>query len=416
MKILAIHVGATWLRFRLFEMSGKMEREVASGMAGGVSSDDSASAYSTFKIHLPAAPAQLQMINPFADHGAAFHYTLDQLIAMRTLHSTADLDAVAVRVPTAGELTPPAVVIDDKWIRRIEGYRQIAPDQSAVVAVAINFFRDELSDVPIVAVFDSGFHRTIPPWRQYLAIQPRWAEKYGVMSRGFQGPAHQYVAGRVIERMGVTSARRMITCYLGSASSVCAIKEGVSVACSSGVSPTSGLPQMHAAGQFDPAGFRMLRRRAKMQPLQVLDDLAHHSGLAALSGVSGRIGEIRSAAADGDERAQLAFDVFITAVRDFIGAYIVELGGLDVLAFSGTVGAGDPVVRADICGDLEFAGIEINTARNEQLAVEGRIDSGRLASAVWIVPANEPLMLARLTAELLEQLAEAQRGAFAIKA
>ena len=365
MKVLVINIGSTSLKFRLFEMDGRNEREIAAGT------------------------------------GELIGDVMEQLVRSRALASREDLDAVAFKAVMGGDCDA-VELVDDELLERMEHFSAVAPVHNPPYIAAMNLFRDELGDVPLVAAFEPGFHATIPERRRYYAVPVEWAEKYGIKRYGFHGASHRYIAERTAELMGADSARRIISLHLGGSSSVCAIRDGASVANSFGLSPQSGLPQTNRAGEFDPFALALLEREAGMSAADVLRALGDESGLAAISGTSGDMRDIREAAASGDEKAQLAFDVYITAVRDYLGAYLVELGGADVLVFTGGIGENDPLVRAAVCRDLQFAGIELNSDRNEAAGGETRIDSGMSQTALWVIPTNEELIVARQAAEFLQ--------------
>jgi acetate kinase len=265
---------------------------------------------------------------------------------------------------------------------------------------AIKSFRATLKGTPLVAAFEPGFHRSIPPRRQSYAIPLEWQEKYGIRRYGYHGASHRYIAGRTRELMG-EKARRIISCHLGGSSSICAIRDGESVATSMGFSPQTGLPQSRRVGEFDPFALALVARETGMSLQQMLDELGNNAGLAALSGTSGDMREIEEAAEKGDQRCVLTLEAFATAVRDYVGAYLVELGGADAICFTGGIGQKSPILRGMILRRLDFAGIAMDKARNERTKDEGRIDADESATAIWVVPTNEELVVARQARELI---------------
>jgi acetate kinase len=265
----------------------------------------------------------------------------------------------------------------------------------------MRMFRQVLGDTPLVAAFEPGFHHTIPLRRQRYAVPPEWAERYGVRRYGYHGASHCYIATRMAELMGADKARRIISCHLGGSSSVCAIRDGQSVANSFGLSAQSGLPHGARAGEFDPFALSLLSRQGGLDLDEMLTMLGTQSGLAAVSGTSGDMRDIHEAAAGGSEQAKLAIEVLVTAIRDYLGAYLVELGGADAIVFTGGIGQKDPYVRVAVCSGLEFCGIAIDEGKNEAAAGECRIESAKSSSAVWVMPTNEELIVARQAAELL---------------
>jgi acetate kinase len=258
----------------------------------------------------------------------------------------------------------------------------------------------ELPELPLVAAFETGFHETIPPSRRLYAVPRDWAEQHGIQRWGFHGASHRYIA----ERMGKllrNAQARVISCHLGGSSSLCAIRAGKSVANSLGMSPQSGLPHNNRVGDFDVFALPALMRRTGKTLEQVLDDLANRSGLEALSGVGRDLRDIEVAAARNDPRAQLALNVFAEAVRHYLGAYLVVLGGADAIVFTGGIGENSPTMRAAICANLDWFGIGLDPALNARGEAESRIDALGSRVQLWIMPTNEELIVARQAKELL---------------
>ena len=260
-------------------------------------------------------------------------------------------------------------------------------------------FRRTLGDTPLVAAFEPGFHRTNPRRRQLYACPPAWAEDYGIRRYGFHGASHRYIATRLGELM--PGAARVISCHLGGSSSLCAIRDGASVATSMGLSPQSGLPQGSRVGDFDSYGLKLMAAETQRGLDDLLGELGSRAGRAALSGTGGDMRDIEQGAADGDERCRLAIEVYVTAIRDYLGANLVELGGADAIGFTGGIGQRSPLVRGHVLAGLGFAGIAMDAAANEQTTGEGRIDADGSAAAIWVVETNEELIVARQAAELL---------------
>jgi len=391
MKILISNIGSTSYKFRLFAIDGG-ERELASGGAERIGSAGG-------EANLHVAGGQRQSFRrDFSDHGQAITFLLGQLEACGALESADELDAVAFKAVMGGDCEPVALV-NDELLARMERFSPVAPAHNPPYVAAMRMFRDILPGMPLVAAFEPGFHRTIPPRRRYYACPPEWAEKYGVKRYGFHGASHRYVATRMAELM--PQAKRVISCHLGGSSSICAIREGRSVATSMGLSAQSGLPQGTRVGDFDPFALKLMAERTGRDMDDLLDELGSRSGLAALSGTSGDMRDIKKAADAGDERASLAIDVFVTAARDYIGAYLLELGGADAVVFTGGIGQNNPWLRMAICEGMDFVGIRIDKDKNQKASGESRIDAPSSAAAIWAMPTNEELIVARQAAELL---------------
>ena len=199
---------------------------------------------------------------------------------------------------------------------------------------------ERLPEIPLVAAFETDFHRTIPECNRYYAVPHQWAENWLIRRFGFHGASHRYIATRVAELLG--PGLRIISCHLGGSSSLCAIRDGRSVATSMGFSPQSGLPQGNRCGDFDPFALPIVMQQTGKSLDEVLAILDHESGLLGLSGTSGDVRDLEAAAAAGNARARLALDVFVASVRHYLGAYLVELGGAEVIVFTGGIGENSP--------------------------------------------------------------------------
>ena len=391
MKVLVSNIGSTSFKFRLFD-TGQGEREIAAGSA-----DRIGSAGGALKWALAARP-QTSEPRDFADHGEAIRFVLERLVAGGALSDPAELDAVAFKAIMAGDVEP-VVRVDDALLERMEYFTPVAPVHNPPYIAAMRMFREVLGETPLVAAFESGFHRTMPARRTLYACPPEWAERYGVRRYGFHGASHRYVATRLAELM--PDARRVVSCHLGGSSSLCAIRDGASVATSMGLSPQSGLPQGTRVGDLDVFGLKLMAAQTGRGLDDLLDELGTRSGLAAMSGTGGDMRDIERGAAAGDERCRTTIDVYVTAIRDYLGAYLVELGGADAIAFTGGIGQGSPLVRGGVLAGLEFAGVAMDAAANERTTDEGRIDAAGSGTALWVLPTNEELVVARLAGQLL---------------
>ena len=419
MKILVSNIGSSSFKFRLFEMSAEREAETAAGDADRIGAKGG-----VLKLRIGDSPWR-SLPRDFADHGAAIQAVLDALVAGGALSSPKDLGAVAFKAVMAGDVEP-VVLVDQKLLARMEYFIPVAPAHNPPYIAAMRMFRKVLGDTPLVAAFETGFHRTVPVRRRFYAVPPEWAEKYGVKRYGFHGASHRYIATRTGQLM--PEARRVISCHLGGSSSLCAIRDGASVAVSMGLSPQSGLPQSNRAGDFDPFALLLLKSQAGMDTEQVLTALGSGSGLAALSGTSGDMRDVyRQATGNGEqatgsrqratgnrehatgngqqatgaERARLTIDIYVTAIRDYLGAYLVELGGADAIVFTGGIGENNPWLRTEVLAGLEFAGVRLDERKNTSARGESRIEAADSMTAVWVMPTNEELIVARLATGLL---------------
>jgi acetate kinase len=266
----------------------------------------------------------------------------------------------------------------------------------------MRLLNEKLPGISLIAAFETGFHATIPDRLRYYAAPYEWADKHDIRRYGFHGASHRYIATRTAQLLGRNDLR-MISCHLGGSSSLCAIRDGQSVATTMGMSPQSGLPNNNRAGDFDPFAIPVVMQATGKSLDEVLDDLAERGGLLGLSGTSGDVRDLERAAADGNERAKLALDVFVTAVRHYLGAYLVELGGADVIVFTGGIGENSKTVREAVCREMNFIGILLDDELNRTAKGESRVSAAESPVQVWIMPTNEELIVARQCRELLSE-------------
>jgi len=390
-KILVSNIGSTSFKFRLFDVSSSGERELAGGGADRIGGAGG-------QMKLVVAGRASEARRDFADHGEAIEAVLAHLAGEGVLAGAGDLDAVAFKAVVGGG-APPVCEVDDALIERMERFSPVAPAHNPPYVAAMRQFRRSMPEAKLVATFEDGFHADMPDRRKLYACPPAWAEENGVRRYGYHGASHRWVARRIGRLM--PEARRIISCHLGGSSSLCAIRDGQSVATSMGLTPQSGLPQATRVGDFDAFGLKLMAERTGRGMDDLLAELASGAGLAGVSGTSGDIRDIEAGVAAGDQRCRLALDLYVTAARDYLGAYLVELGGADAVAFTGGIGQHSPLVRAGVLDGLAFAGIEADADANEAMQEEGRIDSPGSRAAIWVLPANEERIVARLAADFL---------------
>jgi acetate kinase len=295
----------------------------------------------------------------------------------------------------------------------MEEMAAVAPAHNPPYVKAMRQLGERFPQVPLVAAFETGFHATIPDRNALYAVPTEWAERHLVRRFGFHGASHRFVA----ERLGALVPRRplrAISCHLGGSSSVCWIRDGRSVGTSMGMSPQSGLPQNNRAGDLDPYAVLHVARVTGRSFPDLLAELSTKAGLAGMSGTSGDMRDLEAAAAAGSAAARTAIEVYVAAIRHWLGAGIVELGGVDAIAFAGGIGENSPTTRAAVLAGLGELGIALDAAANEAPASGERSIGGTAGRvAVWVIPTNEELVVARQTRDLLAtgREATAKRGA-----
>jgi acetate kinase len=367
MFILVANLGSTSFKFKLLDMDAG-GAEAARGAFERIGQKDS----------------------PYKTHGDVLDAILKSLP-----HAP---DAIGFKAVHGGPISG-AVRVSDEVLATMEQFADVAPAHNPPYIAAMKAFREKLPNVPQVAAFETAFHQTIPMARQIYAIPHEWTEKLGIRRYGFHGASHRYIAMRVPELVGRHASRRIISCHLGGSCSVCAIENGKSVANSFGMTLQTGVPHNNRVGDFDAfAIMKLLKQGIELD--EIFRRLGKEGGMLGMSGVSPDMRDIERAAAT-NPRAKLAIDAFVESVRHYIGAFLVVLGGCDVLAFTGGMGENAIGIREAICRDLDFAGLLLDPQKNMVRAKEERISKVESNGEIWTIPANEELIVALQTETVL---------------
>jgi acetate kinase len=364
--VLVVNSGSSSLKYRLLDMAG--ERVITAGLVERIGSPD------------------------VPDHAAA----LDLMVRTCAAEGIRlEPDIVGHRVVHGGERFSAPVVVDDAVVAAIDELSALAPLHNPPGLLGIRAARAAFPGVPQVAVFDTAFHRTMPAEAATYAIDTEVAARHGVRRFGFHGSSHEYVARAAVELLGLPAERaRLIVLHLGNGASACAVDGGRSVATSMGLTPLEGLVMGTRGGDLDPGALlHLMRSGMGVDELDAL--LNRRSGLAGLTGQAD-LRDVLAAAADGDERAELALRVYAHRIRGYLGAYLAQLGGLDAVVFTAGVGENSPEVRARVIGGLDHLGISLDPARNTAPVRGARaISPDGAPVAVLVVPTDEELQIAR---------------------
>jgi acetate kinase len=391
MNILVANLGSTSFKFRLFRFDGTEAALIARGGYERVS-----------------------------DYGRAIDDCLAELKAAGHVQSAADLHGVGFKTVLGRDLTG-CVPADERVIAALEGFREIAPAHNPPYAAGIRRFQEKLPGVPLVALFETAFYQWMPEAATRYAVPEAW-HKAGVRRYGFHGASHKFIAERSAELLGRQDVAqrvrvlyqagptpvsgpplRVISCHLGGSSSITGIRDGLAIGTSMGLSPQSGLPQNNRVGDLDSAAVPFVLKTFGLPLAEIERQMTKESGLLGLSGVANDVRDIRAAAAQGNPRAAVALDVFTHSARHWIGAFHFELGGCDAIVFTAGIGENQTDVRAAILGGLEPLGIVLDPAANGALrGTEGEISAPSSRVKVFVIPANEELVVAR---ETLRQIA-----------
>ena len=393
MKILVANLGSTSFKYRLFDMDG--QRQLARGGIERIGAAES-------RCAVEIGDFQQTLTAAIPDHAVAVRKCLEQLTDPQTgcLQDAGEVSAIGFKAVHGGRLSG-VQRVNPQLLAAMEEMNQVAPAHNPPYIAAMRQLAEKLPDIPLVAAFETGFHATVPDRLKFYACPFEWAEKFHVQRWGFHGASHRYIANRTADLLGREDLR-VISCHLGGSSSLCAIRGRQSVQTSMGMSPQSGLPHNNRVGDFDPFALPVVIKATGKSLDQVLAELAEHGGLLGLSGVSGDVRDLEQAAAEGNQRARLALDMFTSEVRRYLGGMLVELGGLDVLVFTGGIGENAAGVRAAVCANLDELGIQLDPTLNENPQHEAKINSPTSRTQIWTIPTNEEIVVARQAQELLD--------------
>lgn len=388
MKILVANLGSTSFKYRLFDMAD--EKLMARGCVERIGSERS-------PCKAQAGSRSEEVVQPVPDHAVAVRLCLKQLADLGCLANPGELAAIGFKAVHAQGMSG-VQRVNDKVLSAMEGYSDIAPAHNPPYVKAMRLLAKELPEIPLVAAFETGFHETIEPRHRLYAVPLEWFN-YGIKRWGFHGASHRYIAERTSELLNNPEAK-IISCHLGGSSSLCAISEKMSEANSLGMSPQSGLPHNNRVGDFDPFAIPAIMRATGKTLEQVLDDLANRSGLLGLSGYND-LRDIEQDARNGGPVSQQAIDVFVAAVRHYLGAYLLLLNGADAIVFTGGIGENSATIREAVCRNLDWFGIHLDLLRNENAKGEMAVHGAKSRVQIWIMPTNEELIVARQAKALL---------------
>ena len=406
MHILVLNVGSSSLKFQLIDTDGaaiaeSRDRRLARGQIDRIGGEAIVTLAAEGRQSITTAAR-------IADHAEATKHIIGWLTSDQSgvpITSVGQIEAAGHRVVHGGERFSKSVRIDDDVWRELESLIDLAPLHNPHNLSGIAAVREVLGPgVPQVAVFDTAFHHTLPETAYIYAIPYQYYRRYRVRRYGFHGTSHRYVAYRYRQLTGTSrEATKIITLHIGNGASACAIAGGNSTDTSMGFTPLEGLVMGTRSGDLDPAILDFVGAKEGMSPRDVDAMLNKQSGLLGVSGLTGDMRELLAEVADnGDRRARLAIDIFCYRIKKYLGAYLAAINGADAIVFAGGIGERSPDIRAQICAGLDWLGISVDDARNARLtgaedSREGRIDAESSRIAVWVIPTDEELLIARDT-------------------
>ena len=397
MKVLVINAGSSSLKYQLIDtVDGKV---MAKGLCERIGIDG-------VLVHT-GSKDKTTIKTPMPTHAEAISAVINILLdpEQGVISSMKEIDAVGHRVVHGGEFFSDSVLITEAVIKAIEDCVPLAPLHNPPNLIGIRACQEVMGkDVPMVAVFDTAFHQSMPQTSYMYAIPYEYYEKYKIRRYGFHGTSHKYVAQQAAEMLGRDlDELKLITCHLGNGSSIAAIKNGKSFDTSMGFTPLDGLPMGTRAGNIDPAIIEFLAENEGLSAKEVINILNKKSGMLGISGVSSDFRDLDAANEEGNARAKLAKDMFDNSVKKIIGSYIAEMGGLFAIIFTAGVGENDRSVRWDVCSHMEYLGIKIDPEKNKFRGRQMDISIDWARVRVLVIPTNEELMIAQDTERLVKQ-------------
>ena len=397
MKILVINCGSSSLKYQVLNMDGEIL--MAKGLVERIGMDGSVI------THEKIGEDKWGNEVPMESHKEAIKQVLDAIVDPDhgVLSDMSELGAVGHRVVHAGEKFASSVMITPEVIAALEECVDLAPLHNPPNLLGIEACQELMPNTPMVGVFDTAFHQTMPPESFIYAIPYEMYTKHGIRRYGFHGTSHKYVAQRAAELLNNNlDEMKIITCHLGNGASVSAIKYGKCIDTSMGFTPLEGLVMGTRSGDIDPAIVTYMRQKENLEQGQANEILNKKSGVLGISGISSDFRDIEAAAEEGNERAILALKVFAHKVRFYIGAYIAEMNGVDAIVFTAGVGENDISMRDIICNNLGNLGIKLDVVKNRVRGKEMVISRDDSPVSILLIPTNEELMIARDTKAIVE--------------
>ncbi len=396
MNILVINCGSSSLKYQLIDMEEK--KVLAKGLAERIGIEGGRVKYEA------AGKDEIVIEEKLADHKAALKIVLDSLqhAEYGAVKSLDEIDAVGHRVVHGGEAFAQSVIIDEKVMKAINDNVEIAPLHNPPNIIGIEACKEIMGDVPMVAVFDTAFHQSIPALNYIYALPYEYYEKYKVRRYGFHGTSHQYITERAADMLGKKLDEvNLITCHLGNGSSISAVVGGKCYDTTMGFTPLEGLAMGTRTGDMDPAIVPFIMDKENLSTEEMSNVMNKKSGVFGISGVSSDFRDLEEAAEKGNDRAQLALDIFENRVRKYIGAYLTEMDHCDGIIFTAGVGENSITTRERVIKGLTSLGVKIDDDKNNMRGKEAVISTDDSSIPILVIPTNEELKIAMETAKLV---------------
>ena len=397
MKVLVLNSGSSSLKYQLIDMEN--EEVIAKGNYERIGEEK---AFITHKVN-----GEKYVIENYApSHKEALEFIIKQLTEAdyKVVNSLDEISAVGHRVVQGAERYADPVIIDDSVIAGIKEIADLAPVHNMAAAMGMEACKSLMPNTPCVAVFDNGFHKTIPEERYLFPIPYHYYRDYKIRKYGFHGTSHYYVSKRVaeLENKPIEDVKTIV-CHLGQGASLCAVQGGKSVDTSMGLTPLGGIMMCARSGDLDPSIVTYIMKKEGKTPEEMDKILNKESGLAGISGEAPDVRDIEAASSNGSHRAELALKAYDLNIAQFIAKYMVSMGGADNIVFTAGVGENQFNRRSGICKNLEFLGVKLDEDKNHTKADEIKISSEDSKINVWVIATNEELVIARETMKLINK-------------
>ncbi|MBQ4815229.1 acetate kinase [Bacillus pumilus] len=386
-KIIAINAGSSSLKFQLFDMPE--ETVLTKGLVERIGMDNS-----IFTISVDGE--KKTEVTDIPDHAVAVKMLLGKLIEFNIIKDFNEIDGVGHRVVHGGEKFSDSVLLTDEVINDIDQLSELAPLHNPANVVGIKAFKQILPDVPAIAVFDTAFHQTMPEQSYLYSLPYDYYKNFGIRKYGFHGTSHKFVTERASELLGrPLEELRLISCHLGNGASIAAVEGGRSIDTSMGFTPLAGVAMGTRSGNIDPALIPFIMEKTGHTAEEVLSTLNKKSGLLGVSGLSSDLRDIEEATEEGNDRAEVALDIFASRIHKYIGSYAARMNGVDAIIFTAGIGENSSEVRARVLRGLEFMGVYWDPSLNNMRGEEAFISYPHSPVKVIVIPTNEEVMIAR---------------------
>ena len=400
MKILVVNCGSSSLKYQLIDMDN--EKLLAKGNYERIGEKE---AFITHKVAKEKYVSKIPVMN----HEEALAIVLEQLVHKDygVIKDLKEINAIGHRTVHGGEVFNKSVLITNDVIEKMEELVPLAPLHNPAALLGVKACKKAMPGLPMVAVFDTAFHQTMPEENYIYPIPYEYYEKYRIRKYGFHGTSHKYVSDRCAEIMNEENNEdlKIVTCHLGQGASICAVKGGKSVDTSMGLSPMSGIPMVTRSGDLDPSVVTEIMNRENISTKEVMNVLNKKSGLYGITGLNPDFREIESASySDENPKAKLAIEIFTKTIAQFIAKYAVSMKGIDAIVFTGGIGENQINIRKKICENIEWMGVKLDLDANNVKSEETEISSKDSKVKVFVIPTDEEMAIARDTKNIVEKL------------